>query len=243
MRRRCRQWVSLTLLVLGLPVSGCSKDPVRPSTQAPSVRIADSPLGAAYRFQYAYRNRSVDLYRTLFTSDFTFVFSALDVAGIPYRDHPWGRTEELACADSMFVTGTQGMGVVTSVTLDLASTPTDSADIRVGRDPRVHRRIDARVVVAFATAQGIYEDRGLIRLYVVRGDSASIPSGLGATPDSTRWYIQTWEDGTYAGGFAAVRVHPSRAAPADYLTWGRFKTFYLPAPVVVARLSRRGPAE
>jgi len=79
---------------------------------------------------------------------------------------------------------------------------------------------------------------GNATFYLARGDVAAIPQELldqGFHPDSTRWYIEKWEDDTAnsqtGGGSRAVRAPaaPARAVPAYdtfYATWGSVKVIY-----------------
>jgi hypothetical protein len=80
---------------------------------------------------------------------------------------------------------------------------------------------------------------GSALFYVVRGDSALIPSEFGTRfrGDSTRWWIERWEDET-AGASSPASAQPvGRAArhparpnsgflPPGPATWGQVKTAY-----------------
>ena len=59
---------------------------------------------------------------------------------------------------------------------------------------------------------------------MVRGDSAAIPAELGFGPDSTRWYIERWEDETLSSGSRTLPV--AAPQPARNTTWGMILTLY-----------------
>jgi hypothetical protein len=63
---------------------------------------------------------------------------------------------------------------------------------------------------------------------VVRGDSALIPQELvsrGFRPDSTRWYVDQWNDETQVGS-ALSRAFPVSALPSRGTTWGDILALY-----------------
>jgi len=63
---------------------------------------------------------------------------------------------------------------------------------------------------------------GFANFFMVRGDSALIPADLAARgfrPDSTRWYIERWEDDTF-------QEVGARAMPTSTATWGTIKVLY-----------------
>src|SRR5262249_36334139 len=68
----------------------------------PRVPAADSPAAAARILQRIYNRRAIDPYRAIFTGDFEFHFSPTDSAGVPYRDVPWNRNDELVSATHLF---------------------------------------------------------------------------------------------------------------------------------------------
>jgi hypothetical protein len=73
---------------------------------------------------------------------------------------------------------------------------------------------------------------GFESLYFVRGDSACIPQELrdrGYEPDSTRWWIEHWEEFVVASGApSAPRV--ARPPPLRPVTLGALKALYLDSP-------------
>ena len=86
----------------------------------------------------------------------------------------------------------------------------------------MHRTIRTSVMLTVDAADSLgtlfREIRGFAKFYMVRGDSAAIPDDQirqGVGPDSTRWWIQLWEDETLPAG--------SRANPALNTTWGAIK--------------------
>ncbi len=215
-------------------VAGCSKKSnpasvVAPPPPPPAAPVADTPAHAVERLQWAYRHRSADVYRTLFTSDYVFAFATLDPAGAPYVGTPWNRTNELAYAQHLFVGGGTTEEAASSVTLDFGNPLVAQPDSRAGRDPRWHKQVGVEVVLDIQRPSSSLQVKGQMYLACVRGDSAQVPPGLGLPADSTRWYIDTWSDYTNQGAVppAAVRARPAAAQPAAKTSWGQIKTLYL----------------
>jgi hypothetical protein len=235
--------IGLAVAALTLGACGCF-NPFSPRIAA-SVGIAEpkpqpsSPTGVIYLFQWCYRNRAFNEYTEIFTDDYVFTFSSLDASGAPYRDKPWRREDELISTQNLFVTGKAGVEAATSITLDFGNTLFDEPDSRVGMGDRYHRQVNARIVLVVNKPSGIEEVQGEAKFFVVRGDKAAIPPELGLQPDSTRWYIDGWEDNTVqSGGGASARpagpalaqARRAGASPADALpldvSFGQLKVQY-----------------
>ncbi len=212
-------------------VAGCSKKSNPASVVAPppppAGPVADTPEHAVQRLQWAYRNRSADVYRSLFTSDYAFAFSTLDPAGDPYRGGLWGRDDELACAQHLFVGGGATEEAATAITLDFGNLLVAQPDSRAGKNPRWHKQVGVEVVLAIQRPSSSFQVKGGIHLYCVRGDSALVPQGLGLPADSTRWSIDPWTDETSELA-APARARPAAAQPAGKMSWGQIKAWYLP---------------
>lgn len=226
---------ALALCGLAALLAGCSKKSnpasvIAPPPPPPAGPVADTPEHAVQRLQWAYRNRSADVYRTLFTSDYVFVFATLDPAGEPYKGGLWGRTDELAYAQHLFVGGSATEEAATSITLDFGNLLVAQPDPREGRNPRWHKQVGVSIVLDIQRPSSSYQVQGLIDLFCVRGDSAQVPPGLGLPADSTHWYVDTWSDYTNQGAVppAAARALPTAAQPAAKTSWGLIKTLYLP---------------
>jgi len=238
--------VALCALLFG--ASGCFNpfDP-RIASQAGSTKpppIPDSPTGIVDLFQWSWRNRAYDSYQEIFTDNYRFQFATGDSAGDFYRNQPWTRSDELATAQHLFLTGTPGQPPATSITLDWTQDLTIDPDPRRAiSDSTWFRLITAQVLLRVNLSDGTQEVRGPVYFYVVRGDSAIIPPELiqrGFKSDSTRWYIDQWVDGTLQqGAFSATRspglepleaavgpasgVRPRRTSLDLKLTWGTLK--------------------
>src|SRR2546422_8620220 len=97
---RSRRFPWIALAILAVAGGGCSSSPGSPARfilgprASETAPIADSPQSLLRLFEWCYANRDVGHYRTLFTDDFRFVFSALDLSGNAYRDS-WTREQEL----------------------------------------------------------------------------------------------------------------------------------------------------
>ena len=204
----------LAILALLLGVAGCFNpfDP-RIAIQGGNSKpppLPDSPVGIIQLFQWCWRNRAYDNYQELFTDNYRFQFATGDSAGDFYRSTPWTRSDELATAQHLFVTGTPSVPPATSITLDFTQDLDVEPDPRAGKtDTTYHRLINAQVLLRVNLSDATQEVRGPVYFYVIRGDSAIIPPELvqrGFGPDPHRWYIEQWVDGTLqTGAFAATQ--------------------------------------
>ena len=102
----------------------------------------------------------------------------------------------------------------------------------------MHKSIHTSVSLQIVDPNKITTVTGFATFYLARGDVALIPDELkakGFGPDSTRWYIERWEDDTAnnpTGGGSALAAprSPARARPAasadDRESWGEVKLTY-----------------
>lgn len=250
------------LLLLG--VAGCF-NPFAPRL-APTVGVyippptPNSPQNVIRLFEWCWNNRDITLYSQIFTDDFQFVFALGDSAGNMFRDAPLYRSEELEIARHLFVGG-GAQAPATSIVLRLDPTLRATADSRPGKNAKWHKEILTSVDLAIKTEdEQDYRVTGYARFFVVRGDSALIPEDMKAAgfgPDSTRWYIEQWNDETLSGAGGAAAVQPAgpgvarasrtvaRSArptavsgpataalevptPVYEMSWGKLNTVYLP---------------
>ena len=216
--------------------SGCSTEhhvtgplPVRPP-------VANSPTNAIRRFEWGWNHRHQDSFRHILAGDFQFVFALGDSAGQFFPGARIGRDELLEILGYMFVGGGTTPRA-TSVVLLLDPTLRVLPDSRPGKDPTWHKEILSTVDFTLRTEDGAeYRIAGDARFFVVRGDSAVIPADLvteGIGPDSTRWYIQQWNDETLHG--AGLRKFPAdlqAPLPARNTSWGQILALYRPPPVL-----------
>lgn len=213
----------------------CSTDPTTaPVHPAPVVPVADSPAHAVDLFRWATENRSFDSYRTLFTDDFVFAFASIDTNGNSWRDDNWSREIELLSFQHL-VTGGGEQAPATFLSLALSNQAVKS-DPRPGKGDSRHRLATSNCMLNVQFSDGMMANiSGRIDLYLARGDVAALPADLGRAPDSTRWYVERWEDVTYSPMTSASRslrggvAAPSAAHAARHWTWGSLKALYLPA--------------
>ncbi len=210
------------LVLLAASTTSCWDDlrpvsrPVPPPAPAP---VANTPAGAVRLLEWAWNQRSCEALRGLFTDDYRFVFALGDSSGNAYRDVPWGREDELAASCNVFANATD-------ISLAFDKTLIALPDSRPGKDPRFHKSIRTKVNLAVVIPETSGTTRidinGFAQFYLVRGDSAAIPpdqAAQGAGPDSTRWWIDRWEDQTLpAGGL--------RANPTNSRSWGALKVLF-----------------
>ena len=214
-RRIACAW-TVALLLLG--VNGCF-NPFDPRI-APTAGIyippptPNSPQNVIRLFEWCWKNRDITVYKEIFTDDYRFIFALCDSAGNLFRDEPVTREMELNIARNLFVGGGSAPPA-TSIFLALDPTLRAMPDSRPGKNPRWHNEILTSVDLTIKTEDGAeYRIVGNARFFVVRGDSALIPQELGFGRDSTRWYIDQWNDETLKGASAMA---PEPASLADLL--------------------------
>jgi len=242
MMPRYRPLLALALVAaLAAGVSGCF-NPFRPliSGQTSFVKPPPSPTNPqelVKLFKWCWENRDISRYREIFTDDYRFAFAITDSAGNPYRNNPWTREDELASATNLFVGGSASEPAASSISLifdgDLRAEP----DYRDGKNARWHQQIQ----IATLTLTINKSDGSAVRVtggalfYLVRGDSALIPQELidrGFKSDSTRWYMERWEDQTNVGpGAASVAPAPEArvgavSASPTFMSWGLVKRIW-----------------
>jgi len=237
-----RRWVAVAALcAIALLASGCF-NPFAPRVLGRGISapppVPNSAGGVLRLFEWAYNNRDYTVYRTVFTDDYRFAFSALDTAGNRYRGDTWTRNDELASAQNLF-------NAASSITLQLDKSFAVFGDTRPGHgNPTYHKTIRTQVLLNIVTQDNSQINvQGKANFFLVRGDSAVIPLDLGLPPDSNRWYMDRWEDET-AGALMSqalarldARGHvvvPARTGAKtglqDYFdaTWGWVKVIYHP---------------
>ena len=232
LRRPFRPIPFAALPVLLAALAGCSTRivlPVAPEPDEPPV--AATPAAALSRLSWSWKHRALEPCRDLFACDYEFVFAPGDSAGIRFRGRPWTRPDEIDFARHLFETGSATASAASYVALDMEDDPPTLSDDRPGRDPRWHRRIETPFVAVVEAPGREFRMLGIETFYFVRGDSACIPQELrdrGYGPDSTRWWIERWEDCSVSTTRAGAP--PSRAQPLRPTTIGAVKAEYLDSP-------------
>lgn len=231
---RHRGIAALGLLAMMLVAVGCY-NPFDPpeltggiSTPPP---VPDTPSNALRLLEWCYNNRALAEYRELFTADYRFQFGALDKYGDAYKETPWTREDELTSATKLFQ-GSTDKQAAASITLNLDPNFSVRNDPRPGTNDRWHRSIRTSHLLRIIDANQVQTDvTGFSLFFVVRGDSALIPQELvdrGFGPDSTRWYIDRWEDeSAITPGSSLSPTGPSVAStrPAESLLWRSWRSW------------------
>ncbi len=221
---------ALIVAVLALACFGCSTERHVTRPLVPTRPEPNSPANAVRLFAWGWNNRDLDAFTGLFSADFRFVFALGDSAGNLFRDHPVDRAEMLTMLRNLFIGG-GSEPPATSITLTFDPILRSVSDDRPGKYTEWHKQVLTNVDFSIKTDQQEYRITGQARFYVVRGDSAVIPADLaaqGVGPDSTRWYIDQWNDGTLQnpGGTVASRAGLARTQPAHNYTWGTILALY-----------------
>lgn len=151
--------------------------------------IPDAPANVVMLLKWCWEHKDIQRYRDLFTADFRFT-SGSDLA--------WGRDEELATVGHLFGGGTPTQASVSSLSLGYLGLLLPGTDSSLGRTWPWHQQALLPAVLVMSRGDGSnLQGEGLTLFYLVRGDSAAIPADMqarGIRPDSTRWYIERWED-------------------------------------------------
>jgi hypothetical protein len=237
-----RPFVAVVLIgTLAVAVGGCF-NPFRPliSGLTSFVEPAPSPTnpqGVVRLFKWCWENRDITLYREIFTDDYRFAFAITDSSGTPYRGNPWTREDELISATNLFVGGSASEPAASSISLIFDGDLKAENDFRQGKAPRWHQQIQiANLTLTINKSDGsAVRVTGGALFYLVRGDSAVIPQELverGFGADSTRWYIERWEDQTNVGtgaasiGPALEAAAPTFLDPPARMSWGLAKRIW-----------------
>ena len=209
-------------LLAPLVLSGCveSSAPWGPAPVVSASPGNSTPELAIRSVAWSWNQKSVGAYQVLFTDDYRFSFSTLDPYGDAYRGDTWMREDERLFAQHLFVGGSPTEPPATSIELAFNSKLVAEPDPRPGRNPRWHKNIQTALNLVVTDPNKQTNVTGLANFYLVRGDSAQVPSGTAR--DSTRWYIDRWEDDTASNPGGG----PAQAMPIKNLTMGQLKALY-----------------
>ncbi len=213
--------------LFAVALAGCStSSSVAPGANPPPN--ANSPANLARRVEWDWNQRSDD-YAALLTDDFLYVPAEGDSAGNTATI--WDRSTESFVAQRMFArSGVRPQMNSLAFLLDrgeLLAMP----DPRPGKNPRWHKVVRASAEVSANLTFGdgspeVYLLTGSFAFYCVRGDSAQIPPELfeaGVRPDSTRWWLERWEDESVSATEPGMHPEPARSA-----TFTALKHLFLP---------------
>jgi hypothetical protein len=217
-------WLAAALL---LALAGCATHhPTGPAVPVDTGPLANSPTNVIRRFAWAWTHRDTTTYASVFTDDFRFVFAASDSAGSFWPGHAWNIPDEMQSAGHLFVGGGD-VPPLSDVTLFIDNVLIAQLDPRPGHDGRWHKtvrtHVDLKLTATYDGTPAVDPVVGYAVFYVVRGDSAMLsPARVAAGGrDSTRWYIDRWEDQTVGTGSPGLHPNPTRAT-----TWGSIKALY-----------------
>ena len=198
-----------------------------------------SPANTVRLFAWCWQHRDPLTYKQVFTDDYRFIFAQNDSAGNAFRDRPWLREDEMDMATHLF-TGGADRPPASDVSITIDNLLLALPDPRPGHLNKWHTTVttgvDLKVTVTSSDGTpSVTPVTGRALFYLVRGDSAALPSDLaGLKPDSTRWWIERWEDETVSNGpgsaFRAPRpgARPTPGGPYELppLTFGELKKAY-----------------
>jgi hypothetical protein len=207
----------LALSLLAVAIAGCGSRVAKPTTEETPGETAwrppASPEAAIDSLDSFWIQQNIDGYGQLFAANFVFRRAPNDTG--PWRQIH--RDQELIAADALF-NGALGRPAATSIEvhrMGLISGP----DPRPGKLPPWHRWLTADYDVVVETPAGLHRISSRAVFFAVRGDSAIIPEELESPPDSTRWYLERWEE-----------IGPVPGSPVGVWSWAHLKEVYLGPP-------------
>ena len=218
-----RTWSVPAVAILMLASAGCF-NPFRPDISNETVvatpaPIPNTPLNLLALFKWCWENRDPIKYREVFSADYVFDFSAADSSGRPYRDNPWRREDELIFAHNLFIAGSAAEAPASTITLSFPSLHVDR-DQRPGKTYPWHQAVYANTNLNIQKTDGTgLQVNGEVTFYVVRGDSAEIPTDLGFSPDAHRWYIERQVDQSGGSSIVEQVLHPAYPGALHVRTW------------------------
>ena len=224
--------IAIAIFILAaIAANGCSNGGsslvVKPPIAYPPL-VASDPANASRVLLYRYSGLDLAGYGALLTTDFEFVFDPADASGDPYRERGWSRDDELASAANLFVSGTTALAPVRRVSILLHGPVVALPDDRPGKLAPWHSRVSLPVEVMAWRESALWWALGTETFYLVRGDSAKLPSWRSPPADSTRWYFERWEESTdpYVAASLGAAPRALDTTPRRRLTWGGLKALY-----------------
>lgn len=221
----------VTALLIACVASGCSKSSTRPMLPPVQVAVATTPVAALQALGLALDARDTTAYRELFTTDYVFRLDPRDPAFFEWPGPVLTRSDELIAAAHMFRVGNQTVAAANRIEVTWLDSLIAFPDGRPGKTSPYHAMIATRGRILADLGDAILDISDPQVFYLVRGDSAQIPPELGVAADSTRWFIERWEDYALASPAAwehARNARPAQTTPGSRKLWGSLKKLYLP---------------
>jgi hypothetical protein len=207
MRRSRLLKMSAALGVVAALGMGCATTILAP-LPADVPPAASSATGVVQRFVWGLNHKDLDVVRGLLTDDFVFISAGTDSAGNPDRVPIYRRDDLLALLEAARVDSSVSVNIV--VDRNLVAFP----DTRPGRNPIWHKQVRTSIDLTVRDGSvGNLHKTGNALFFATRGDSVAIPAELiarGFKPDSTRWWLDRWEDETLGGGAVRAATQPQR---------------------------------
>ncbi|NLO10900.1 MAG: hypothetical protein GX122_00495 [Candidatus Cloacimonetes bacterium] len=190
-----RNSISILILAISLLLSGCW-NPFRPALVDESSDLIHnrSPIELLQNLERSYRERNINIYKSLLAPDFRFELISsevgqigLDVNGDGIRDSWWGFDEEVMMTDNLFNHGSSD-GLYDSpdqISLRLHIPPEENweKDPEVGHEDWIVIACNFDLSLQYITSNTIINAGGVARFYF--------------KPMDNRWYIAVWRDESF----------------------------------------------
>lgn len=196
--------IAAILALLALTIATSCTTTRRTTAPIAAVEPA-SATGVVKSLAQRLEARDISAVYELLADDFVFVTAVNDSAG--QGGVGPGRSTDFIEFWSSLLLGSASNPAPTRVTVNVDRNLRDFPDTRPGMDARVHRTIRSSLDLKLEYPGGrTTEVTGYVLAFATRGDSAAIPLELearGFKPDSSRWWLQRYEDETLPASWSA----------------------------------------
>jgi len=203
------KWGRLLATAAAATWIGACSESTRPVAPTPGPAEATSDRAAVALFEWAVNRSAPDVLERLFAGDFALMSAEQDSAGNSGRGAL--ERDSVLIGFRAMLEGVPGRYPPAEANLSLDRILLSFPDARGGRDPQIHRTIRTHMALRVhdVATGSVFDISGSLVFLATRGDSAAVPMGTVAEPDSTRWWIASLEDEAVAGPRPGASAHPS----------------------------------
>jgi len=190
-----RKRFALPMFFLALLLSSCN-NPFRPRLydQSDTEILNRTPTELLQNLERAYKEKNINIYKTLLHPDFRFELIAsevsqigVDVNGDGFRDSWWGYDQEVEYTDHMFNFGSSDGQYPPpdeiNLRLQIPSQDFWQNDPELGHEDWIVIPCSFDLILSYTTTNSSFTAGGVARFYL--------------RPVGDRWYIAIWRDESY----------------------------------------------